>query len=124
MCQCHSLDVASKCVEFSDLGQNRGQVPEAQWPHAVYGRRGGDPRDAGHDWLWDGERSVGTIPIAEQNHSKIYSNFSAAVHQLVMSLGDWKAAGLPDSAVAFALLPVTLDTPMNRKWMPDANHST
>ena len=52
-----------------------------------------------------------------------YGMAKAAVHQLTKSLGDPKA-GLPDQAVALALLPITLDTPMNRKWMPNADHST
>ena len=30
-------------------------------------------------------------------------------------------SGLPSSACALGLLPVTLDTPMNRKFMPDAD---
>lgn len=47
----------------------------------------------------------------------------AAVHQLVKSLAEPKS-GLPTDATALALLPITLDTPMNRKWMPNADHST
>uniref|UniRef100_A0A915N4Y0 Dihydropteridine reductase n=1 Tax=Meloidogyne javanica TaxID=6303 RepID=A0A915N4Y0_MELJA len=42
----------------------------------------------------------------------------------VKSLADYKTSGLPENAVPFAFLPVTLDTPMNRKWMPKADHST
>ncbi|CAD5212253.1 unnamed protein product [Bursaphelenchus okinawaensis] len=52
-----------------------------------------------------------------------YGLAKAAVHQLVQSLGQEKS-GLPDNATVFAILPVTLDTPMNRKWMPKADHST
>jgi len=52
-----------------------------------------------------------------------YGMAKAAVHQLTKSLGDPKS-GLPEQAVALALLPITLDTPMNRKWMPNADHST
>jgi NAD(P)-dependent dehydrogenase (short-subunit alcohol dehydrogenase family) len=60
---------------------------------------------------------------------KIYSLFSgmmgygmakAAVHQLVKSLASPDKSGLPDKTFTAALLPVTLDTPNNRKWMPDA----
>ena len=47
----------------------------------------------------------------------------AAVHQLTRSLGD-KASGLPGSAMAVCVMPITLDTPMNRKFMPDADHTT
>ena len=52
-----------------------------------------------------------------------YGLAKAAVHQLVGSLstGD---TGLPDHALVFAVLPVTLDTPGNRKAMPDADTST
>uniref|UniRef100_A0A914KY28 Dihydropteridine reductase n=2 Tax=Meloidogyne TaxID=189290 RepID=A0A914KY28_MELIC len=53
-----------------------------------------------------------------------YGMAKAAVHQLVKSLADYKTSGLPENAVPFAFLPVTLDTPMNRKWMPKADHST
>lgn len=47
----------------------------------------------------------------------------AAVHHLVSSLAAPKS-GLPDGATCVAILPVTLDTPMNRKWMPKADTST
>lgn len=47
----------------------------------------------------------------------------AAVHQLVKSLSCPKS-GLPEGALCAALLPVTLDTPMNRKFMPDGDTST
>lgn len=52
-----------------------------------------------------------------------YGMAKAAVHQLTKSLADPKS-GLPDQSVALALLPITLDTPMNRKWMPKADTST
>ncbi|OQV11749.1 putative Dihydropteridine reductase [Hypsibius exemplaris] len=52
-----------------------------------------------------------------------YGMVKAAVHHLVRSLGDPKG-GLPADAFALAILPVTLDTPMNRKWMPKADHTT
>ncbi|CAD6199641.1 unnamed protein product [Caenorhabditis auriculariae] len=52
-----------------------------------------------------------------------YGMAKAAVHQLTKSLGA-KDSGLPEEASVLALLPVTLDTPMNRKWMPKADHST
>ena len=47
----------------------------------------------------------------------------AAVHQLTKSLAA-KNSGLPANSLVVSLLPVTLDTPMNRKWMPDADTST
>ena len=53
-----------------------------------------------------------------------YGMAKAAVHHLVKSLAfDSKATGLPDGANVLAILPVTLDTPMNRKWMPKADFS-
>lgn len=51
-----------------------------------------------------------------------YGMAKAAVHQLTKSLGS-KDSGLPKGSVALALLPITLDTPMNRKWMPNADTS-
>lgn len=53
-----------------------------------------------------------------------YGMAKAAVHQLVKSLADHKSAGLPEDTTTLAILPVTLDTPMNRKWMPKADHSS
>ncbi len=52
-----------------------------------------------------------------------YGMAKAAVHQLTKSLADPKS-GLPEGASTLALLPITLDTPMNRKWMPKADTST
>jgi len=52
-----------------------------------------------------------------------YGMAKAAVHQLTKSLGG-DQSGLPKESTALALLPVTLDTPMNRKWMPKADTST
>ncbi|KAJ3155210.1 hypothetical protein HDU89_007401 [Geranomyces variabilis] len=52
-----------------------------------------------------------------------YGASKAAVHQLVKSAAGTDS-GLPKGAKAVAVLPVTLDTPMNRKFMPDADRST
>ena len=52
-----------------------------------------------------------------------YGMAKAAVMQLVKSLAA-EGGGLPNNATVVAILPVTLDTPMNRKWMPKADHST
>ncbi|KAM8848121.1 quinoid dihydropteridine reductase a [Synchiropus picturatus] len=49
-----------------------------------------------------------------------YGMAKAAVHQLCQSLAA-KNSGMPAGAAAVAILPVTLDTPMNRKFMPDAD---
>jgi dihydropteridine reductase len=52
-----------------------------------------------------------------------YGLAKAAVHQLTKSLADPKS-GMPEGSTVLALLPITLDTPMNRKWMPKADFST
>ncbi|XP_019900762.1 quinoid dihydropteridine reductase a isoform X2 [Esox lucius] len=49
-----------------------------------------------------------------------YGMAKAAVHQLCQSLAG-EDSGMPPGAVAVAILPVTLDTPMNRRFMPDAD---
>ncbi|XP_063221697.1 dihydropteridine reductase [Bacillus rossius redtenbacheri] len=52
-----------------------------------------------------------------------YGIAKAAVHQLTKSLAG-ENSGLPANCLAVAILPITLDTPMNRKWMPKADVST
>uniref|UniRef100_A0A1B6F143 Dihydropteridine reductase n=2 Tax=Proconiini TaxID=565685 RepID=A0A1B6F143_9HEMI len=52
-----------------------------------------------------------------------YGMAKAAVHQLTKSLSG-ENSGLPANSLAVSILPVTLDTPMNRKWMADADKST
>ena len=52
-----------------------------------------------------------------------YGMAKAAVHQLVKSLAE-KDSGLPEGSLSCAILPITLDTPMNRKWMPKADFTT
>ena len=49
-----------------------------------------------------------------------YGMAKAAIHQLVKSLADSDKSGLPEGTFTAAILPITLDTPMNRKWMPKA----
>uniref|UniRef100_A0A915CL10 Dihydropteridine reductase n=1 Tax=Ditylenchus dipsaci TaxID=166011 RepID=A0A915CL10_9BILA len=54
-----------------------------------------------------------------------YGFAKAAVHQMVKSLGAKPSeSGIPEDCTAIAILPVTLDTTMNRKWMPKADFST
>ncbi|XP_052773147.1 dihydropteridine reductase-like [Mya arenaria] len=66
----------------------------------------------------------GAQPALEGTPGMIgYGMAKAAIHQLVKSLAG-ENSGLPANASAVAILPVTLDTPMNRKWMPDADHTT
>lgn len=52
-----------------------------------------------------------------------YGLAKAAVHQLTQSLAG-EGGGLPANSLVIAILPQTLDTPMNRKWMPNADTST
>nr|XP_023966458.1 dihydropteridine reductase isoform X2 [Chrysemys picta bellii] len=52
-----------------------------------------------------------------------YGMAKGAVHQLCQSLAGANS-GLPSGSAALAVLPVTLDTPMNRKSMPDADFSS
>ncbi|XP_050298220.1 dihydropteridine reductase [Anthonomus grandis grandis] len=52
-----------------------------------------------------------------------YGMAKAAVHHLTKSLAG-KDSGLPTNSTVLAILPITLDTPMNRKWMPKADFST
>ena len=51
-----------------------------------------------------------------------YGSMKAAVHHMVSSLG-MSGNGLPDGAVAVGIAPVMLDTPANRKAMPDADRN-
>ncbi|KAK2508534.1 hypothetical protein MC885_012249 [Smutsia gigantea] len=52
-----------------------------------------------------------------------YGMAKGAVHQLCQSLAG-KNSGMPSRSAAIALLPVTLDTPVNRKSMPEADFSS
>ncbi|KAK9751850.1 hypothetical protein QE152_g4740 [Popillia japonica] len=52
-----------------------------------------------------------------------YGIAKAAVHSLTKTLAA-KDSGLPANSLSVAILPVTLDTPMNRKWMPKADHTS
>ncbi|CEF64923.1 Dihydropteridine reductase [Strongyloides ratti] len=52
-----------------------------------------------------------------------YGMAKAAVHHLVKSLS-MNDSGLPKNCNVLAILPITLDTPMNRKWMPKGDFSS
>ncbi|CAI5442260.1 unnamed protein product [Caenorhabditis angaria] len=52
-----------------------------------------------------------------------YGLAKAAVHHLTKSLAE-KDGGLPENSAVLTIQPITLDTPMNRKWMPKADHSS
>lgn len=51
-----------------------------------------------------------------------YGMAKAAIHQLTKTLAHHDS-GMPEKSCVLALLPITLDTPMNRKWMPNADFS-
>ncbi|CEP18963.1 hypothetical protein [Parasitella parasitica] len=52
-----------------------------------------------------------------------YGIAKAAVHHLVKDLAA-SGSGLPEGCKVTAVLPVTIDTPMNRKYMPGSDFST
>ena len=52
-----------------------------------------------------------------------YGMAKASVHHLVKSLGS-PESGLPKNAICTGICPVILDTPNNRKWMPNEDFST
>lgn len=52
-----------------------------------------------------------------------YGMAKAAVHQLTKSLAG-SNSGLPENSLVVSILPITLDTPMNRKWMPKGDFSS
>ena len=52
-----------------------------------------------------------------------YGLAKAAVHQLTQSLAANKS-GLPTNSSVLTILPITLDTPMNRKFMPKSDFSS
>ncbi|XP_071948989.1 dihydropteridine reductase-like [Antedon mediterranea] len=52
-----------------------------------------------------------------------YGMAKAAVHQFVKGLGA-ENSGLPANSTALAILPVTLDTPNNRKFMANADFTS
>lgn len=59
---------------------------------------------------------TGTIPALGGTPTMIgYGMAKAAVHQLVLSLAA-KGSGLPEGSKTIAILPLTLDTPQNRKY--------
>ncbi|XP_002157207.1 dihydropteridine reductase isoform X1 [Hydra vulgaris] len=63
---------------------------------------------------------TGAVPALKGTGGMIgYGMAKAAVHQLTKSLA--ADGGLPDKSQVVAILPITLDTPMNRKYMPDAD---
>jgi len=67
---------------------------------------------------------TGAEPCLAGTHFMIgYGLSKAAVHQLTASLAQ-EGGGLPKGAVVQCILPKTLDTPMNRKFMANADFTT
>lgn len=67
---------------------------------------------------------TGAEPCIKGTHFMIgYGLSKAAVHQLTASLAQ-NGGGLPNGAEVQCILPKTLDTPMNRKFNPNADFST
>ena len=52
-----------------------------------------------------------------------YGAAKAYVHQMTKSLAG-ENSGLPAGVGVFATCPITIDTPMNRKWMSKADFGT
>ncbi|XP_060076578.1 exonuclease 3'-5' domain-containing protein 2-like [Ylistrum balloti] len=66
----------------------------------------------------------GAMPALKGTPGMIgYGMAKAAIHQLVKSLASDKS-GMPTNALTVAILPMTLDTPMNRKFMSEADFTT
>lgn len=66
---------------------------------------------------------TGAQPALEGTPSMMgYGLAKAATHQLVKSMAA-EGSGMPQNSTTIAILPITLDTPMNRKWMADADKS-
>lgn len=67
---------------------------------------------------------TGALPALEGTPTMVgYGMAKCAVHQLIKSLAQ-PGSGLPETCKVLGILPITLDTPMNRKFMPSADHST
>uniref|UniRef100_A0A8C1HZ21 Dihydropteridine reductase n=2 Tax=Cyprinus carpio TaxID=7962 RepID=A0A8C1HZ21_CYPCA len=87
-----------QCVDLHDLQSPSNQTPERGLKHTLAGAKA----------------ALGCIG---------YGLAKAAVHQLCQILSPANS-GLPPGSAAVAILPVTLDTPMNRKFMPDGDVSS
>lgn len=72
-------------------------------------------REGGLIQLTGAEPALGATPTMIG-----YGMAKASVHQLIKSLAHEKS-GMPKDVEVVAILPITLDTPMNRKFMPKAD---
>jgi len=67
---------------------------------------------------------TGAAPALEGTPEMLaYGVSKAAVHHIVKTLAS-PAGGLPNDSTAIGILPIVIDTPNNRKWMPKANFSS
>ncbi|VDM42085.1 unnamed protein product [Toxocara canis] len=67
---------------------------------------------------------TGSSPTLDGTPNMVgYGMAKAAVQQLTKSLSK-KGSGMPEGSCTLAILPITLDTPMNRKWMPKGDFSS
>ncbi len=67
---------------------------------------------------------AGAAPALGANPTELaYGVAKAGVHHLVKSLAS-PGSGLPSGARVVGMLPVRIDTPMNRKFNPEADFST
>uniref|UniRef100_A0A336M607 Dihydropteridine reductase n=1 Tax=Culicoides sonorensis TaxID=179676 RepID=A0A336M607_CULSO len=103
-----------------DLAKNTDlMIKQSVWTSAISATVGANHLKAGGLLVLTGAK-----PALSSTPGMIgYGLAKAAVHQLTKSLAA-KDSGLPENSLAVAILPITLDTPMNRKWMPNADHST
>lgn len=102
-----------------DLVKNTDtMIKQSVWPSIISTRLAGQHlADEGLVIL------TGAKPALEGTPTMIgYGLAKAATHQLVKSMAA-KGSGLPSTSVTLGILPITLDTPMNRKWMPNADFS-
>lgn len=115
------------CVAGGWAGGNAKEIVEAAnsmwkqsvWPSVI-------TASLGAKYLQEGGLITlpGAHPCLEGTPGMMgYGMAKAAVHQLVKSLSG-KNSGLPQETTVVATLPITLDTPMNRKWMSKADFST
>lgn len=110
---------AGGCATSEDLVKNAdSMLKQSVWPSII------STRLAGLHLNEDGLVVLaGAKPALEGTPTMMgYGLAKAATHQLVKSMAA-KGSGLPSTSVTLAILPITLDTPMNRKWMPDADQT-
>lgn len=104
----------------ADLAKNSDMmVKQSVWPSAISATISAQHLKEGGFLSLTGARAAvsGTPGMIGYGMAK------AAVHQLTKSLAG-KDSGMPANSLVATILPITLDTPMNRKWMANADFST